>query len=186
MDSPEENPLEKLHLSLVVAMTSDGLIGKNGMLPWKPIPSDFKRFRKLTLAAGDVIMGSTTFRSIITRNRAPLAERRNIVLTRDNTEFVKSRGGIPVASVEEALRIARGSAAIIGGAQIYRQFLPWAQTIHETVVEGEFSGDARWQPVSRDEWGVSDDWDAHFQFFDERDPYRTAYVVHTRKSSPRA
>lgn len=177
--------MENRSLCLVVAMTHEGIIGKDGLLPWRPIPSDFRRFREITLAAGDVIMGSATFRSILTRNRAPLAERRNIVLTRDNADFVRSRGGIPVDSVEAALALAHEGAAVIGGAQIYRQFLPWVQTIHKTVVEGDFSGDTRWPAVSRDEWEIRDDWFATFRFFDERDPHRTAYIVHARKP-PRA
>ena len=166
-------------VSLIAAMTPARIIGHKGFLPWPTIPSDFKRFRALTESAGVVIMGSETFRSILARNRDPLSNRVNLVLTRKNTEFVASRGGVPVASVEAALERAGRRAAVIGGAQVFRACMPFARVGFFTFVHADLPGDAvfpalsgtwMWAPVPHPQPAL----------IDSRDPYPTSFVTYVR------
>ena len=120
--------------TIIVAMTSDRIIGRQGRLPWH-LPDDLKFFQRTTTGHA-VIMGRRTFESI----GKPLPDRRNIVITR-NTEYAPP-GGIDVAhSLDAALDRCRkrneSKAFIIGGSQIYRLALPLADEIIVTHVEGE-------------------------------------------------
>ena len=120
-----------MEVNLIVAIGKDGAIGKNGDLIWK-IPQDLKRFKQLT-TGHPVIMGRKTWESL---PKKPLPNRRNIIITK-NPEY-KADGAETMNSIEEALKkIADETSFIIGGAQIYREFLPYASRIYLTVVEGE-------------------------------------------------
>jgi dihydrofolate reductase len=135
-----------MKLSLIVAMADNHVIGHNNRLPWH-LPADLKHFRAITLGK-PVLMGRKTWESI----GRPLPGRTNIVITR-NADYLAA-DCVVVHSLDEALRAA-GSAAevmVIGGAELYRQALPQADTLYLTLVHGEFEGDTRfpdWQP---DDW----------------------------------
>lgn len=117
-----------MDLNLIVATGKNGEIGKKGDLIWH-IREDLKRFKALTLGH-PVIMGRKTWESLPKR---PLPGRRNIVMTR-NQEF-KEEGAETVNSVEEALKLTAGdSPFVIGGAEVYKQFLPYATKIYLTEV----------------------------------------------------
>jgi dihydrofolate reductase len=148
-----------LKVVLVVAVALNGVIGRNGRLPWR-LRSDLAHFRRLTMGK-PVIMGRKTYASIA----KPLAGRTNIVVSR-NQDF--GAAGILVApSVEAALAAGRGDAlrrgadeiAVIGGAEIYRQTVEKADRLVITRVqlrcEGDTSfphlDDAVWKEVSRTE-----------------------------------
>ena len=128
-----------MKVSLVVAASPDGVIGRDGQLPWH-LPGDLRRFRAITLGH-PIIMGRRTHKSI----GRPLPGRLNVVVTRDPE--CRAEGCAVAHSPEDALRISAESGAIeamvIGGEQIYRDFLPTCDAIHLTVVEGRFEGDAR-------------------------------------------
>ncbi len=147
-----------MKLSLVVAMTRDGLIGREGALPWR-LPRDLKHFRKLTWGK-PILMGRKTYESL----GRPLPGRTNIVLTR-RPDYVAD--GCRVAhDGDDALALAAATGAeeamIIGGREIFRIFLPRASTIHLTLVEGNFDGDVHfpepvldtpgWKVVHEEEW----------------------------------
>jgi dihydrofolate reductase len=136
------------HLACIVAATPRGIIGRKGTMPWR-LPSDLKRFKDLTMGK-PVIMGRTTFDSLPNK---PLKGRANIVLTRSGGEAIKTRGGLVAHSPEQALALA-GSAPevfVIGGAEIYRLFLPRSQYLYLTTVHSAVRGDARFDFVA-DEW----------------------------------
>ena len=144
-------------VSLVVAVARNGVIGREGALPWR-LKSDLQAFRRLTMGH-PIIMGRKTFDSI----GRPLDGRDNIVVTRSGG--VLPEGVLAAASVEEAIAIAAriagerglGEIFIIGGAQIYAASLPLAQRIHLAEIQADVAGDASlelpragWREVSRE------------------------------------
>lgn len=135
-----------MRVTLVVAVSRNNVIGRNGALPWK-LSSDLKRFRALTLGK-PIIMGRKTFESI----GRPLPGRTNIVVTRARLEAPE----LSVApTFEDALRLAcqgGDEVMIIGGAQIYQAALPVAGRIHFTRVAADFAGDAFFPQLTPADW----------------------------------
>ena len=122
-------------ITLILARASNGVIGANGKMPWH-LPADLRRFKQVTMGR-PMIMGRKTFDSL----PAILEGRRHIVLTRDPDW--QDEGAEPVATIEEALRLANAPhVMVIGGAEIYRLFLPLADRIELTEVALEPKGDA--------------------------------------------
>lgn len=148
-----------MHLSLIVAVAENGVIGKDGGLPWR-LSSDLKTFRRLTMGK-PIIMGRRTFQSI----GKPLDGRDNIVVTRD--PFFEVAGVSSVDSIASALTLSRilartrgaDEVMVIGGADIYEALLGEADRIYLTRVHGTPDGDrtfppldaAVWREVSREE-----------------------------------
>ena len=120
---------------LVVAIADNGVIGKDGVIPWH-ISEDLKRFKALTLGQ-TVVMGRKTWDSL---PRKPLPGRVNVVITRQK-EW-KADGAVTASSLEQAIAAATGAVMVIGGAEIYRQALPPATRIELTEVHKAFDGDA--------------------------------------------
>jgi dihydrofolate reductase len=138
-------------ISLIVAVSKNGVIGREGALPWR-LPSDLKWFKKHTMGK-PVIMGRKTWDSL---PRKPLPGRLNVVLTR-NEDF-RCDGCEKVSSVAEALKragVAEGDEVfIIGGGDIYRQFIERAKRIYTTEVDMNVSGDARFEALDPLAWNV--------------------------------
>lgn len=119
---------------LILARADNGVIGRDGRLPWH-LPADLRHFKALTQGA-PMIMGRKTFDSL----PGLLDGRRHIVLTRD-PDWAED-GAEVAASVEEAIRLANAPhISVIGGAEIYRQFLPIADCIEITEVHTQVVGD---------------------------------------------
>ena len=141
---------EAQEVVLVLARADNGVIGKDGGLPWR-LPADLKHFKALTLGH-PMIMGRKTFDSL----PGLLPGRRHIVLTRDTGW---SGEGAEIAhDVTSALRLAGGPAAmVIGGAEVYQLYLPHADRIELTEVHFDAPGDAvipypdttRWEEAAR-------------------------------------
>lgn len=115
----------QISLSLIVAMTPERIIGNKGGLPWRRLPSDMARFKKVTIENGIVIMGRKTWESIPEKFR-PLPFRRNIILTRGHVPSTVLDLVHFVGSVEEACATAAmygKHACVTGGEEIYRLFL---------------------------------------------------------------
>ena len=140
-------------MTLVVARATNGVIGREGTLPWR-ISADLKRFKRLTMGSV-MIMGRRTFDSL----PGLLPGRRHVVLTRDR-EW--SAGGAEVAhSVEEALTLAGDEpVSVIGGAEIFDLLLPHADRLELTEVLGDIPGDTMmadpradgsWREVTRED-----------------------------------
>jgi len=134
-------------VSIVVAVSANGVIGRDGGLPWH-LPSDLKRFKALTLRK-PVIMGRKTWASI----GRPLPGRPSIVISRD--AHFAAEGAITVQSLDAALVEARTLAAelgvdevcVIGGGEIYRQAIGRADLLHVTTVAAEVEGDTRFPAI---------------------------------------
>ncbi len=125
-------------LFLIYARGANGVIGKDGTLPWH-IPADLKRFKALTLGK-PMIMGRKTFESL----PGLLPGRRHIVLTQRKSW--DSTGAEVVQSIDEALELAQhenstGEIAVIGGAAIFDVFMDRADRIELTQVHAEYEGD---------------------------------------------
>ncbi len=139
-------------LVFVVAVADNGVIGVNNALPWT-LKSDLKRFRALTLDK-PVIMGRKTFASV----GRPLPGRTNIVVTRD-PGFTAS-GVVVAPSLDAAYAIARGDAlrrgaaeiAVIGGADIFAQWMDRADRLEITEVHAAPAGDAHLPALDRERW----------------------------------
>jgi dihydrofolate reductase len=134
-------------ISFVVAVSKNGVIGREGGLPWH-ISSDLKRFKEITMGK-PVVMGRKTWESL---PRRPLPGRRNIVITRSK-DFVAD-GAEVAATPEEALRLSGDvpEVAVIGGGEIYRLFWPLVDRLYLTEVDLEVSGDTYFPAVLPAEW----------------------------------
>jgi len=135
-------------ISLIAALGKNNVIGVDNKLPWK-LSADLKRFKAIT-SGKPVIMGRKTFESI----GRPLPNRTNIIITRDKN--YRADGCVIVNSAEEALNAAKENeeVMIIGGAQIYAEFLPKANKMYLTVIEKEFEGDAYFPEYNDHEWKI--------------------------------
>ena len=135
-------------LAIVVAMTSDRVIGLDGDMPWH-IPEDLKHFRRVTVGHA-IIMGRKTHESI----GRPLPKRQNIVVTRNSEAAFE---GCDVAhSLSEAIGMARRAGddepRIVGGGAIYALALPLATRMFLTEVDLDVSGDTFFPAYDPMEW----------------------------------
>jgi len=128
------------------------VIGADGAIPWR-LKSDMQRLKALTVGK-PIVMGRKTFISL----RRPLPQRTNIVLTRDR-DF-RASGAVVTTSVDAAREVARGDAlrrsvqeiAVIGGAEIYAQFMDSADRLEITEVHASPPGDTRLAAIDTSTW----------------------------------
>jgi dihydrofolate reductase len=160
-----------MEIVFVVAIAENGVIGAGNAIPWR-LKSDMARFKALTIGK-PVIMGRKTFESL----RRPLPNRTNIVITRDAD--YRAAGAIVTTSAADAGAVARGDAlrrsvaeiAVIGGAEIYRQWLDRADRLEITEVHARPEGDthfdidkAQWDEVERIRHPAGPDDSADFSY----------------------
>lgn len=132
-------------IALVVAYSSNRVIGNEGKLPWH-LPGDLKHFKELT-AGGTVVMGRKTYESIPEKFR-PLPGRRNIVLSRNGfrASGAEVRGDLPTDL----------DCFVIGGDTVYAQALPLANRLYVTEIDAAFDGDAFFPELPDGEWRCTD------------------------------
>lgn len=160
-------------LSFIVAVGKNGVMGKDNQMPWH-IPNDFKYFKERTMHH-TIVMGRKTFDSI----GRVLPEREHIVLTRSNpslpedVEIVHNFNEIVerYANLEEEV-------FIIGGANVFEQFLPYVNIMYITEIDEGFEGDIYFPSYDKNlfyeasrEKGLKD----------ERNPYDYEFVTYKRK-----
>lgn len=136
---------------LIAAMDRNRGIGRDNSLPWR-LPDDLKHFKTLTLGK-TIVMGRKTFESL----PGILPDRRHIVIT-TNQSYRPEKADV-VHSLDEAVNAVSDDedVLVVGGAEIYRQFLPRAEMMHLTLVDTEVEADAffpvwndaEWREVSR-------------------------------------
>jgi dihydrofolate reductase len=157
-------------ISIIVAASTNGVIGRKGDLPWR-MPADLKRFKSLTMGH-HLVVGRKTWDEVA----RPLPGRIMIVVTRD-PEF-RAEGVTTVHSLDEALETAIGDdqVFIAGGGEIYRQAMPLADRLYLTRVHAIVDGDTtfefdegEWVLVSRDD-----------HLADERDPHPYSFLIYER------
>jgi dihydrofolate reductase len=139
-------------ISLVVAVAENGVIGRDGTLPWR-ISADLKTFRRLTMGK-PLIMGRRTFQSL----KKPLDGRDNIVITRDadyrpaGTIIANDFVAALEAARECAIRRGVNEIAVIGGTSVFKAALPLAYRIYKTEVHASPGGDAFFPHVDWGKW----------------------------------
>ena len=141
-----------MEIVLIIAVAENGVIGANGAMPWR-LKSDMARFKALTIGR-PVVMGRKTFASI----GRPLPGRTNIVVTRD--VGFRADGVVITNSFADARAIATGDAlrrfateiAVIGGAEIYAQWMDGADRLEITEVHARPDGDTRFPAVDPVAW----------------------------------
>ncbi len=165
-----------LPIALVVAVAKNGVIGRDGGMPWK-LSTDLKRFKRDTMGK-PMIMGRRTFEAI----GKALPGRLNIVISRSSFE---AEGTVHAGDVETALALANvwakshdaSEVCIVGGGQIYRETISIADKLYVTHIMAEPDGDtkfpeineAEWRPILREEVPKG-----------ENDTAETLYVVYER------
>ncbi len=141
-----------MEIVLIVAVADNGVIGADGMIPWR-LKSDQQRFKAITMGK-PVVMGRKTFASL----KRPLPGRTNIVLTRDR-DF-RDAGAVVANSFDAAYTVAYGDAlrrsvgeiAVIGGSEIYAQWMDSATRLEVTEVHANPVGDTRLVPIDKGVW----------------------------------
>lgn len=149
-------------ITIIAAMSSNRVIGKDGVLPWR-IPSDLKRFKEMTTGAV-VVMGRKTFESIGSK---PLPNRYNVVITKNtNIEDVYVMGkprvivfdtlekGLETSKSLVSLPGAKDEIFIIGGNSLYKDCLPVADRICLTVLDLEVQGDVTFPDFQEEDWNL--------------------------------
>jgi dihydrofolate reductase len=141
-----------MEVVLIVAVADNGVIGSRGTIPWR-LKADLQRFKTMTMGK-PVVMGRKTFMSL----RRPLPGRTNIVITRD-ADF-RSPGAVATTSFADARAVATGDAlrrlateiAVIGGAEIYAQWMAIADRLEVTEVHARPEGDTRLAAIDLADW----------------------------------
>lgn len=138
-------------ISIIVAVAQNNVIGKDNDLIWH-LPADMKFFKEKT-NGHCIITGRKNYESIPEKFR-PLPNRTNIVITRQAN--YQAPGAIVVDSIEKAIEEAKATndpeIFIIGGAEIYKQCLRYANRIYLTQIHHSFEGDAFFPELNSNEW----------------------------------
>ena len=139
-------PSEYPRISIIAAMAKNRVIGIDNTLPWR-LPADMAHFKALTMGH-HIVMGRKTYESL----GRPLPGRTSVIITR-SPDF-EAPGCIVAGSIEQALAACRGDAEVfvIGGAELYRQALTFADRIYLTEIQAEFAGDAFFPEFDRGAW----------------------------------
>ena len=149
-------------------MSRNRIIGNNGQLPWK-LPEDMRHFVKITTGF-PVVMGRKTFESI----GRPLKNRINIILTRDKN--YQKEGCVIYHDIEKIVNdFGKENLMVIGGEEIYRQFLLYSERIYLTFIDQDFEGDTLFPDFLDESWlkeseekGIKDEnnpYDYYFQVY---------------------
>lgn len=170
MHSEDKHPI----ISLVVAISQNRAIGKDNQLLWH-LPEDLKHFKRIT-SGHSVIMGRKTYESI----GKPLPNRRNIIVSRQSDYQVV--GTETASSLAHAFKLCENEKEvfIIGGAEIYKQSLPYADKIYLTLVEAEMDADTFFPSLNDQEWQqtVLDSFEQ-----DDRHPYAFRFLLLERRNA---
>ena len=167
-----------MRVSVIAALADNGVIGRDGDLPWR-LSADLRHFRRLTMGH-HLIVGRKTWQSI----GKPLPGRTMLVLTRSGRPL-EPPGAEAVASLDEAL--ARAAAAgddeafIAGGAEVYRIALPRADRLYLTRVHANPAGDVRFPSYDAARWRLVESWD---RLPDARNPCRLTFETYDRPAEP--
>ena len=159
-----------MSFSIVAAIAANNVIGKENKLPWN-IPEDSAHFYKI-IYGKPVVMGLKTYESI----GGAIKNSQNIVLSRNHS--LQLSDCVVVHSVSEVLDLYQDytkEVMVIGGADIYKQFLPFVDRMYLTFIHGDISGDVYFPKWQKDEWIVTDKRDSKSSL------YSYSFVVLQRK-----
>lgn len=162
-----------MKLSLIVAMDKNGVIGRNGDLPWR-LSSDLKYFKQITMGK-PIIMGRKTHESI----GRPLPGRENVIVTRDR-DYLAS--GCTVLNSLECVYAKYNhldEIMIMGGADLYQQTLDRAERIYLTEVHADCKGDTYFPEFDRGLWQEVERQDFRA---DEKNEFDYSFVILERNN----
>ncbi|MDO7488443.1 dihydrofolate reductase [Peribacillus frigoritolerans] len=134
-------------ISLIVAMDQNRVIGNNNKLPWH-LPADLQYFKKVTMGH-PIVMGRKTFESI----GRVLPGRENVIVTR-NQEF-KAEGCVVLHDIAQIKMFADNhdeEVFVIGGAEIFKEILPFTDRLYITEIHETFEGDTFFPEIDENEW----------------------------------
>lgn len=136
-----------MKISMIAAMAADRVIGENGTLPWR-LPADLAHFKAMTMGK-PILMGRKTFESL----SKPLPGRRNLVVTRD-PKWIAPHGVEVFRSIDEALQAAAEAdeVMVIGGGELYKAMLPFADRLYLTRINLEIFGDTHFPEWDDGSW----------------------------------
>ncbi|QLB13606.1 dihydrofolate reductase [Bisgaardia hudsonensis] len=158
-------------LSLVVAITKNNVIGKDNQMPWH-LPADLNWF-KINTVGKPIVMGRKTFESI----GRPLPNRINVVLSRSPYE---QEGIIWKNSLESAVDFLKDFSEImlIGGGELFKQYLPQADKLYLTEIQAELEGDTYFPKIDWNEWDIEFE---EYRSADEKNAYDCRFLILNRK-----
>ncbi|WP_018752815.1 dihydrofolate reductase [Paenibacillus sanguinis] len=159
-------------ITLIWAMSSNGAIGLNNQLPWR-LPADLKFFKAQTIGK-TILMGRKTWESMGSK---PLPGRRSVVLTGDHSYVAE--GAEIVHSVAEALEFAADEELmVIGGAGVFKHFLPLANRLLVTRIDENIQGDVFFPHFDWDEFKLVHEEQGTK---DEKNPFNYRFLTYTRR-----
>lgn len=133
-----------------VAVSDNLVIGSDNDLPWY-FPEDLKKFKEITLGK-TVVMGRKTYESIVKRLGKPLPGRKNVVISRQ-ADYKVPEGVLVFGSLEQAFEALKNEDIyVIGGEQIFKLALPYAEKMYMTHVHGSYRGDAYFMKIDWSLW----------------------------------
>lgn len=158
-------------IALIAAYAKDRVIGYKGKMPWH-LPNELKYFKETTMGH-TVVMGRKTFESI----GKPLPNRRNIVLTRDR--HFQAPGIEVIHNPRDVDRL--GDVFIIGGAQLYEEFMPMADRLYLTEIDLETEGDTFFPKWDQEDFRIIHQEEGKV---DQRNPHPHTFYILERKRKP--
>ncbi len=175
-----------MKIKIIAAIGKNNELGNSGGLPLWKLRSDFERFKNLT-TGGVVVMGRKTFESLPEKFR-PLPNRRNIILTRD--ENYKVEGAESFRSLEDLIKSPPNPLFkkegehpqdlwIIGGGEIYKQFIDKADELHITHVGGDFEADTFFPKIDEEMWEILSKEEI---LADEKNSHPTTYSIYAKRT----
>jgi len=161
-----------MNLSIIVAVSDNGVIGCDNDLPWR-LPADLRRFKRLTMGH-HLVIGRRTWQSI----GRPLPGRKIVVISR--TAGIPQDGVAFATSLADALQVGVNDTEVFvgGGGEIYRLALPLANRMYVTHVHTEIEGDVAFPDVNWGEWLLSDE-ERHAA--DDRHSMSFTFAVYDRR-----
>lgn len=162
-------------ISFIVAMDRNHVIGSNNQMPWH-LPNDL-RFFKETTTGNTIVMGRKTFESI----GRVLPNRKHIVITKSTTDFPNEVE--VVHDIETIVKLSEDNNEeelfVIGGGDIFKQLLPYADKLYVTLINETFEGDVFFPVISMEEW---EEVSREKGIQNERNPYEYYFIQYVRKT----
>ena len=160
-------------INIIVAIDENNGIGFQGKLPWH-LSEDLKFFKKTTLGTS-VVMGRKTWEGLPIK---PLPGRNNVILSRKSDfRYSKIRTMNSVTQVID-YALSGNHIFVIGGAEVYKSFLPLADRLYVTKINKIFPCDAFFPPINPMDWAVEEESELHY---DEKEDLNFKFIVYKRR-----
>ncbi|MBD3329892.1 dihydrofolate reductase [Candidatus Dojkabacteria bacterium] len=146
-------------INIIAAVAENNVIGKDGKMPWH-LPADLRNFRKITKGK-TIVMGRKTYESLKNmlakkgKNRKTLASGRKTIILSRNPDFDPPKNALHFDSIKDVLDFSKDNEIfIVGGGNIYKQFLPYANKLYITRVHTDIKGDTYFPEIDPNRWNL--------------------------------